>query len=100
MGHARSPKTPKRLSTLMPKTAVLTVKHLHDDTGQSVRRAGASKRPIPITDRGKLVAVLANPALVRPYRRKRVLLTEYETMLEEAPSDHVQTALDELRGDR
>lgn len=84
----------------MRSPAVLTVKQLHDDTGRSVRRAGASKRPIPITDRGELVAVLANPSLVRPAKRKRVLLPEYEAMMAEPPGDDVQAALDEIRGDR
>ena len=86
--------------TLMPSAAVLTVKQLHDNTGPSVRRAGASKHPIPITDRGELVAVLANPALVRPHQRKRVLLPEYEAMMAEPPGDDVRTALDEIRGER
>ncbi|HEY3756788.1 MAG TPA: hypothetical protein VGL42_11620 [Opitutaceae bacterium] len=84
----------------MPSARALTVKQLHDDTGPSVRRAGASKRPIPITDRGVLVAVLANPSLVRPQQRKRVLLPEYEAMMAEPPGDNVQAALDEIRGDR
>lgn len=85
---------------LMPKTGVLTVKQLHDDTGPSVRRAGASKRPVPITDRGELVAVLANPSLVRPTSRKRILLPEYEAMMAQAPAADIQAALDEVRGDR
>ena len=84
----------------MPPTAAITVKQLHDDTGPSVRRAGASKRPVPITDRGRLVAVLANPSLVRPFTRKRVLLPEYERAMREAPTNHVQAALDEIKGDR
>ena len=84
----------------MPPVHVLTVKQLHDDTGPSVRRAGASKRPIPITDRGELVAVLANPALVRSPQRKRVLLPEYEAMMSAPVNDEIQSALDEIRGDR
>ena len=84
----------------MPSPAVLTVKQLHDDTGAAVRRAGAARRPVPITDRGELVAVLANPALVRPVSRKRVLLPEYEALMASAPANHLQAALDELRGER
>lgn len=84
----------------MASKAVLTVKQLHDKTGLSVRRAGASKRPIPITDRGELVAVLANPSLIRPLPRKRVLLSEYEAMMALPPADDVQAALDEIRGAR
>jgi hypothetical protein len=84
----------------MQSIDVLTVKQLHDNTGPSVRRAGASKCPIPITDRGELVAVLANPSLVRPAQRKRVLLPEYEAMMSAPAVDDIQTALDEIRGDR
>ncbi len=84
----------------MPAPTVFTIKQLHDDTGPLVRRAGASRRPIPITDRGKQVAVLANPALLRPQRRNRVLLPEYEAMMAEAPGDTIQAALNEIRGDR
>jgi hypothetical protein len=81
-------------------SSVITVKQLHDETGASVRRAGASRRPIPITDRGELVAVLANPSLVRPSQRKRVLLPEYEAMMAGPLVDDVQAALNEVRGDR
>jgi hypothetical protein len=84
----------------MAKSNVITVKQLHDDTGPSVRRAGAAKRPIPITDRGELVAVLANPALIRPISRKRVLLPGYEALMAQAPADEVQAALNEIRGER
>lgn len=82
----------------MPIASVLTIKQVHDETGPSFRRAGASKRPIPVTDRGEVVAVIAHPSLVRPQSRKRVILPEYEAMMAEAPSDHIQTALDEVRG--
>ncbi len=84
----------------MPSTLVLTIKQLHDDTGPLVRRAGTSRRPIPITDRGEQVAVLANPALLRPQRRNRVLLPEYEAMMAQPPGNDIQGALDEIRGDR
>lgn len=84
----------------MPRSSTLTVKQLHDETGASVRRAGASRRPFPITDRGELVAVLANPSLVRPISRKRILLPEYEALMAQTPADGIQIALDEIRGDR
>ena len=86
--------------TLMPSNNVLTIKQLHDDTGSLVRRAGASKRPIPITDRGQEVAVIASRALLRPVSRKRAILPEYETMMAESPGNDLQAALDEIRGDR
>ena len=84
----------------MPRIAVITIKQLHADTGALVRRAGASKRPVPITDRGHEVAVLANRALLRPVGRKRTILPEYEAMMAEPPGDHIQAALDEIRGGR
>jgi hypothetical protein len=84
----------------MQKPAMLTIKQLHDDTGALVRRAGASKRPISVTDRGHEVAVLANRALVRPLERRRMLLPEFAALMAGAPGDDVQAALDEIRGDR
>lgn len=84
----------------MPGTTVFTIKQLHDDTGPLIRRAGASKRPIPVTDRGREIAVIANRSLLRPTIRKRTILPEYEAMMAEAPGDDVQAALDAIRGDR
>ena len=86
--------------TPKPPTTVITIKQLHDDTGALVRRAGALKRPVPITDHGQEVAVLVNRALLRPVSRKRTVLPEYEAMMAEAPRDIIQAALDEIRGDR
>jgi hypothetical protein len=84
----------------MSSPSVFTIKELHDDTGALVRRAGASKRPVPITDRGTEVAVIANRSLLRPITRKRTTLPEYEAMMAEAPGADVQDALDEIRGER
>jgi len=84
----------------MPATKVLTIKQLHDDTGPLVRRAGAMKRPVPITDRGLEVAVLANRALLRPVSRQRTVLPEYEALMALPPGNHIQAALDEIRGER
>jgi PHD/YefM family antitoxin component YafN of YafNO toxin-antitoxin module len=84
----------------VPATTVFTIKQLHDDTGALVRRAGALKRPVAITDRGQEVAVLVNRSLLRPVNRKRTVLPEYEAMMAEAPGDSIRAALDEIRGDR
>ena len=78
----------------------MTIKELHDDTGALVRRAGASKRPIRITDRGEEVAVIANLSLLRPAGRRRTILPEYEALMAGAPGDDVRAALDEIRGER
>jgi PHD/YefM family antitoxin component YafN of YafNO toxin-antitoxin module len=84
----------------MPSITVFTIKQLHDDTGPLVRQAGTSKRPIPVTDRGREVAVITNRSLLRPAVRKRTLLPEYEAMMAEAPGNDIQAALDEDRGTR
>lgn len=68
--------------------------------GPSVHSAAASRRPISITDRGEQVAVLANPTLVRPRPRKRVLLPAYVAMMAQPPGNDIQTALDKTRGAR
>ncbi len=78
----------------------ITIKELHATTGKLVRRAGASRAPLVITDRGEAVAVLANPSLLRPLRSKRTLLPEYEKMMAAPSVDDIQGALDEIRGDR
>ena len=78
----------------------ITLKELHATTGEHVRRAGASRAPVIITDRGEAVAVLANPSLLGPRRGKRTLLPEYEAMMAEPPVNDIQDALDEIRGDR
>ncbi len=84
----------------MPPSTVITIKQLHDDTGVLVRRAGASRHPVPITDRGREVAVITNRSLLRAAGRKRTLLPEYEKMMAETPRDDIQAALDEIRGER
>ncbi|HEY5228211.1 MAG TPA: hypothetical protein VIJ19_06695 [Opitutaceae bacterium] len=84
----------------MSTPTVFTIKELHDDTGALVRRAGSAKRPVPITDRGTEVAVIAHRSLLRPVARKRTTLPEYEAMMAEVPGTDVQAALDEIRGDR
>jgi hypothetical protein len=65
-------------------------------------RAGASSVPVPVTDRGEVVAVLVGPDAV-PFRKraKRVLLPEYVKLILEGPlSDDVLEDLDAVRGER
>ena len=78
----------------------ITIKELHATTGEHVRRAGAGRSPVIITDRGEEVAVLANPSLLRPRRRKRVLLPEFEALMARKPGNDVLEDLDAVRGDR
>ena len=78
----------------------ITIKELHRTTGEHVRRAGASRSPVIVTDHGEPVAVLASPSLLKPKRRKRVLLPEFKALMAKAPSTNVMDALDVIRGDR
>ncbi len=78
----------------------ITIKELHRTTGEHVRRAGASRSPVIVTDHGEPVAVLGNPSLLKPKRRKRVLLPEFKALMAKAPSTNVMDDLDAIRGDR
>ena len=80
--------------------ASITIKKLHATTGELVRRAGSSRTPIVITDRGEPVAVLANPALLKPRRRKRTILPEYESLMKRSPGSDLIDDLDAVRGER
>jgi prevent-host-death family protein len=80
----------------------ISIRELHEKTGELVRAAGASSVPVPVTDRGKVVAVLVGPQAVPLRKRaKRVLLPEYvKLILEGPPSDDVLEDLDAVRGER
>ncbi len=82
----------------MKTASSITIKELHARTGPHVRRA--AKTPVKVTDRGKLVAVLAGPHLLAPRRRQRALLPEYAALLGRAPSNDVLADLDAVRGER
>jgi hypothetical protein len=82
----------------MPST--ITIKELHATTGEHVRRAGLARSPTLVTDRGRLVAVLASPRLLQPKRRKRTLLPEFKALMAKAPGRDVLDDLDAVRGDR
>ncbi len=81
-------------------TKRITIKELHATTGDYVRRAGASRAAWIVTDRGEAVAVLANPALLKPALRRRMLLPGYAAMMHQAQSNDVLNDLDAIRGDR
>jgi len=78
----------------------ITIKELHAKTGEEVRKAGKSLHPVAVTDRGKLVAVLAPPQLCRVTPRRRTLLPEYKAILAKAGAGDVLEDLDAVRGDR
>ena len=84
----------------MAAKTVFTITQLHDDTCSLVRLASASKQPISIMDGGREIAVIANRALLRGAPRRRLLNPEFAAMMARAPGNDVQSALDEVRGDR
>jgi len=80
--------------------ASISIKELHKTTGEHVRRAGASRSPVLVTDRGEPVAVLASLALLKPRRRKRTLLPDYKALMAKAPGNDMLDDLDAVRGER
>ena len=79
----------------------VTIKELHRITGEVVRRAGKSRVPIVVTDRGKPVAVIGSPLLIKRKKVKRVLLPEFAAMMKAGPmTNDVLEDLDAIRGDR
>ena len=84
----------------MAKKGSITIKELHAQTGAHVRRAGRGRSPLPVTDRGKVVAALVPPHLLPAGRRRRTVLPEYAAWLAHRPSTDVLRDLDAVRGDR
>lgn len=78
----------------------ITIKELHATTGEHVRRIGAGRAPVVVTDRGRPVAILAGLSAVKPQRRKRVLLPEFAAMMARGQRGDVLDDLDAVRGDR
>ena len=84
----------------MRKRGSITIKELHAQTGEHVRRAGRGRLPVPVTDRGKVVAALGPPNLLPSGRRRRTVLPEYAALLARRKSNDVLRDLDAVRGDR
>jgi len=78
----------------------ITIKELHAKTGELVRRAGGSRSPVIVTDRGEAVAFLANLSLLKPTRRQRAIIPAYAAMMAEGQSEDVLDDLEAVRGDR
>jgi prevent-host-death family protein len=83
----------------MAKSSI-SIKELHAKTGELVRRASRSRTPVPVTDRGKLVAALIPVQLLPKKRRNRTLIPEYAALLAKSRSDDVLEDLDATRIDR
>lgn len=80
--------------------ASITIKELHAATGELVRRAGKGRTPMVVTDRGRPVAVLANPDVILKRRRGRVLLPEFVALMNRPAGSDLQADLDAVRGER
>jgi hypothetical protein len=80
----------------------ISIRELHEKTGELVRRAGASRTPFDVTDRGEIVAVLVSPNTLPPRKRpKRVLLPGYKKLLLEGSlSADILESLDAVRDER
>lgn len=84
----------------MAKRGSITIKELHARTGAYVRQAAGARRPLPVTDRGKIVAALVPANLSPTRRRRRTLLPEYARFLKRRKSSNVVSDLDAVRADR
>jgi len=63
-------------------------------------KSGAGQTPLPATERGEPVAILVNPALLRPRLRTRTFLPEFAALMARPPGDNLPADLDAVRGDR
>jgi hypothetical protein len=79
----------------MKGSSSVSIKELHARTGLHVRRS--VKGPINVTDRGKVIAVIADPTLVSERKRRRSLLPEYNALLRGRAGDDVLDDLDAVR---
>jgi prevent-host-death family protein len=91
-------KAKSRHSPFVPSR--ITIKELHATTGEHVRRIGAGRVPVVVTDRGRPVAVLASLSAVKARRRERVLLPEFTAMMARGQRGDALVDLDAVRGDR
>jgi len=78
----------------------ITIKELHQTTGEHVRRASAARSPVVVTDHGQPVAVIAHPSLLKRKRRKRTLLPAFRALMARAPGNDVLEDLTAVRGER
>jgi prevent-host-death family protein len=74
----------------------ISIKELHEKTGELVRQAAQAKNPVQVTDRGRVVAVIASPALARK-RIKRGLPKDFLAFIKSLPRTDVMQYLDEER---
>ena len=78
----------------------ISIRELHAKTGEHVRACGSSSTPTPITDRGRVVAMLVSPEPGPARKRVRTLLPEYAKVMHKASASSVLEDLDAVRGER
>jgi prevent-host-death family protein len=83
----------------LPIMQSVTLKQLHATTGEIVRRAGAGRHPVVVTDRGQPIAILGSPQLM-PRSRRRVLSPEFKALMRQPPGADLSQDIDAVRGDR
>jgi prevent-host-death family protein len=79
----------------------VSIKELHEKTGELVRQAALAKTPVQVTDRGRVVAVIGSPKLLNLAKRpKRELSQEFLAFIKGLPRGDVQADMDAVKGDR
>jgi prevent-host-death family protein len=79
----------------------VSIKELHEKTGELVRQAASAKHPVQVTDRGKVIAIIGSPKLLNSVKRpKRELPPEFLAFIKTLPRGDLQAEMDAFKGDR
>jgi hypothetical protein len=97
MGRSVAPDLQKNRASVTVSLVEISIKDLHEKTGELVRQAALARNPVEVTDRGKVIAVLGSPKLIKPKAIKRGLPGEYLAFVKKLPRTDVMRYLDELR---
>jgi antitoxin (DNA-binding transcriptional repressor) of toxin-antitoxin stability system len=85
------------------KLKPMTIEQLQADTASLIRQAGASPHPVPVTDHGREVAIITNRSHLRPQKRSRIILPEFEALMAKDSANlasDIETGLGDDRGSR
>jgi hypothetical protein len=79
----------------------ISIKQLHEKTGELVRQAALAKSPVKVTDRGRVIALLGSPKLLKSVKPpKRGLPENYLAFVKTLPRTDLVQLLQEERGKR
>jgi prevent-host-death family protein len=78
----------------------ISIKELHEKTGELVRQAAAARTPVQVTDRGKVIAVIGSPALARKQIKRSGLPKDFLAFIKSLPQGDVQEDMDAVKGER